>query len=176
VHSRWPLTGGGKTIDILKMLDQLEELVENSRELFGRAYGVNKDQFFMLTNKIRASLPDEVKKASRIANESERMLASARQDASVIVEDARREGTKITEEARREQQRLLADSEIHRLAAAQARELVESAQKNAQACREGADEYAREVLDDLEDFLTKFLGAVRRGKESLEGERAAPSR
>jgi cell division septum initiation protein DivIVA len=158
------------------MLDQLEELVENARLLFGRAYGVDMDQFFMLTNKIRASLPEEVKKASRIAGESERLLASAREEGSMVVEDARREATKIVEEARREQEALVADSEIHRLAASQARELMESVERKAEACRKGADEYAREVLDDLEDFLTKFLGAVRRGKESLETEHAAPQK
>jgi cell division septum initiation protein DivIVA len=155
------------------MLDRLEELVENARHLFGRAYGIDIDQFFMLTNKIRASLPEEVKKASRIAGESERLLASAREEGSMVIEDARREATKIVEEARRQQQTLVADSEIHRLAAAQAHELTEGAERKAEACKKGADEYAREVLDDLEDFLTKFLGAVRRGKESLETERAA---
>jgi cell division septum initiation protein DivIVA len=156
------------------MLDQLEEMVENAPHLSKWAFGVDIERVIVLTNKIRASLPEDVKKATRIAGESERLLGAAREEASMVVEDARREATRIVEEARRQQQGLVDDSEIHRLAAAQARELTEAAERKAAAQKRGADEYAREVLDDLEEFLTKFLGAVRRGKESLETERAAP--
>jgi len=44
------------------MLDKLEDLVDNGYcEVWGRAYGIKIEEFHMLINKVRASLPDEVR-------------------------------------------------------------------------------------------------------------------
>ena len=72
-------------MDILKLIDQLESLVEDSRHLgiLNLSIGLDREEFFELTNKLRASLPDEVRKACRVTAESERIVGGAREAAAL---------------------------------------------------------------------------------------------
>jgi protein involved in temperature-dependent protein secretion len=44
---------------------------------------------------------------------------------------------------------------------------MEQAEQEASQIRSGADEYARQVLEDLDTRLTKVLASVRNGLETL---------
>jgi len=162
------LNDRGSENDILKILDKLEDLADGCMEFWHRAWGLNLDEFHMLTNKLRASLPDEVRRASRVATDSDRIVSAAREEAQMIVEQAKEEAERIVAEARAERQRLIQESEIVRMATAQAKEIVASAESSAREIRHGADEYAREVLSAIENLLGKLLGSVRKGREKLE--------
>lgn len=154
--------------DILRLLDSLEELSENARCYFGRAWGLDLEEFHMLTNKIRASLPDEVRRASRVANDSDKIVSSARQEAEQIIEQANSEANRIVEEARQMASKLVDTSEINRLAKSQAQEIMARADSAAREVRRGADEYAREVLAAIENHLAKVMGTLQKGREKLE--------
>ncbi|MDO8588541.1 MAG: hypothetical protein Q7T82_16055 [Armatimonadota bacterium] len=160
--------------DVLKMLDKLEELVEGALHLFNKAWFVDLEEFFVLTNRIRASLPEEVKRASRVAIDSDRIVGSAREEAAQLTDQARDEATRFIEAAREDAARLVDSSEINRLATAQAKEIVAAAEQTARDVRSGADEYAKEVLTSLENFAAKIIGTIQRGREKLE-QREAPA-
>ena len=151
----------------MEILDKLEELVEKSRQLFNTAF-VNVDEFYTLTNKIRASLPEDVKAASRIVRSGDHIVNDAKEQAAQLTDQAKAEGVKIIEEARAEAARLVEASEISRLATAQAKEIIASAEEEARNTRAGADEYAREVLAGLEAFVTKVLHTIAHGRDKLE--------
>ncbi len=72
---------------------------------------------------------------------------------------------------------MAAQEEIVRVAERQAHEIVEDAREREREIRLGAEDYADEVLGNLEVNLDKFLAAVRRGRERLQtpaiGPRAA---
>lgn len=155
-------------VDVLKMLDKLETLVEGAVHLFNRAWFVDLEEFFVLTNRIRASLPEEVKRASRVAGDSDRIVGNAREEAAQLSEQARIEANRIVEAARQEAARLVDTSEINRLASAQAKEMVAAAEQTAREVRGGADEYAKEVLNSLENFASKIIGTIQRGRDKLE--------
>lgn len=167
---RYPfLSQRGPEVDILKLLDKLEDVVENGMlEIWGRAYGVKTEEFHMLINKIRASLPDEVRTATRLAGDSDRIVSAARDEARILVENAREEAAQVVESARTQAAQLVETSEINRLATAQAREIVASSEATAREIRRGADEYAKEVLANLENFTTKLMGTIQRGREKLD--------
>lgn len=158
------------TIEILQLLKRLEELVEHTRyfALLKLTYGLDHDEFFVLVNRIRASLPEDVMRASNVNRERDRILETARQEANHIVEESRVEAERILEEARLQAQRLVDQSEIVLMAKEQARQIVASAQEDARQIRRGADEYARDVLNNLEAVLAKAIGTIQRGKEKLE--------
>jgi len=162
------LNGGTAQEDILKLLDSLEELAENTHSLFGKAWGLDLEEFHMLTNKVRASLPDEVRRASRVANDSDKIVSAAKEEAEMIVEQATAESNRIVEEARQMAARLLDTSEINRLAKSQAQDMVANAENAARETRRGADEYAREVLAAIENHLAKVMGTLTKGREKLE--------
>lgn len=160
-------------VDILKLLDRLEEQVEQATHLFNKALFIDLDEFFVLTNKIRASLPDEVKRASRLANDGDRIVASAREEAARVLEQARAEAAGIIEEARAQAAVLMDSSEIKRLATAQAREIISAAETTAREVRRGADEYSREVLVNLENYTARIMGTIQRGREKLDSRLAS---
>ena len=155
-------------VDILKLLDRLEEQIDGATQLVNRAFFVNVDEFFVLTNKIRASLPDEVKRASRLANDSERIVGAARDEAARILEQVRAEAAGAVEEARAQAALLVDSSEIKRLATSQAKEIMAAAEATAREVRYGADEYSREVLANLENYTARIMGTIQRGREKLE--------
>lgn len=162
------MSARGGQEDVLKLLDGLEELAENAYSFFGRAWGVDLEEFHMLTNKIRASLPDEVRRASRVASDSDKIVSAAREEAAVITERATEEANRIVDEARQMAAKLIDTSEINKLAKAQAQDMMAHAENTSRDVRRGADEYAREVLSAIESHLANVMGTLRKGREKLE--------
>ena len=162
------MSGRGSQEDILKLLDGLEELAENAYSFFGRAWGVDLEEFHMLTNKIRASLPDEVRRASRVANDSDKIVSAAKEEAAVITERATEEANRVVDEARQMASKLIDTSEINRLAKAQAQDMMSNAEATSREIKRGADEYAREVLAAIENQLASVMGTLQKGREKLE--------
>lgn len=162
------MSGRGSQEDILKLLDGLEELAENAYPFFGRAWGVDLEEFHMLTNKIRASLPDEVRRASRVANDSDKIVSAAKEEAAVITERATDEANRVVDEARQMAAKLIDTSEINRLAKAQAQDMMSHAESSSREIKRGADEYAREVLAAIENHLASVMGTLQKGREKLE--------
>ncbi len=118
---------------------------------------------------MRASLPDEIRKAMEIQRESERYLRAAREEAQRIVEDAKREADRILEHARQEAERMVAESLIVRQAEQRAHEIVTEAEREATMRRQEMDEYIRNVLNRLERFARRLLEVVEEGRRELQG-------
>ncbi len=177
------------TIDTYKVLDQLESLVEDSKKFMGFVR-LDEDEFFMLVSKLRASLPEDVRRAGKITQNSDKIMEAAQSEAEMAVDAAKEDAGKILAvaqadaeralvEARAQSEALVQQSEIQRIAAAQAREIVAQAEQEADDIRAGADDYAREILVTLESQVTDAMGQVqgrvdgvlntiRRGRQKLE--------
>jgi cell division septum initiation protein DivIVA len=166
-------------LDILRMLEQLNELIEKPRTIGPMTWGLNKEEITMHIAKIRASLPNELKNAAQTVRESERIVESAREDASITVENARKErdrmlaesraeAERIVEAARIQQERMLAESEIMKLAKAQSEEIRSSADRDAVQVRRGAEKYAHDVLSQLEGVVGKVMTTIERGKSEMD--------
>jgi vacuolar-type H+-ATPase subunit H len=156
------------TVDIIKELDKLEELVEDSPQIGGRALWVNADRFFVCTNRIRAFLPEEMKRASRISRDSEKMLQEAQDEVHQTLESARQEAERIIEQARARAAELTATDAVRLKAEQEAARIIAEAREQATQIRRGADQYAKEVLAGLDAFLGRILGTVQRGRAKLE--------
>lgn len=147
-------------IEILKRLEELERMGEESRPQFlHRAWGFDLDRFFAQVNRIRAALPEEIKAASRVAAEREQVLESA--------ESERR---RLLEEAQEQAALLVSNDEIVRRATEQAEEIIQRASNEAAEIRRGAEGYATRVLANLEEYVTRVLRAVRTARERLSAE------
>lgn len=180
-----------EAVDIFKLLDQLEELPEKARHLpFKTLMGFDHEQFYYLVLKVRANLPEDMKKAQRVAKDSDRIveeardvavqqletgrqesariLDSAKGEASRLVDQAKTQAAAVIEHGRAEAAAMVESSEINRMAEAQAHEIIRNAEREAAGIRKGADGYACEVLNNLDAVMDKALAEVRRGKERLE--------
>ena len=91
-----------------------------------------------------------------------------------MLDEAEKEATRIQEEAQQKAESMAAETEIARLAEEQASQTVEEAQAKEREIRLGAEDYADEMLANLEVNLGKLLTAVQRGRDRLQGKAAEP--
>ena len=169
-----------ENVDIFRLLDQLEELPEKARHLpFNTLVGFDHEQFYYLVLKVRANLPEDMKKAQRVARDSERIvdeardvathqLESGRVEAGKLLEESKSEATRIIENARLQAASMIDNSEVNKMATVQAHEIIRSAETEASEIRKGADEYAKDVLLNLEAVMNKAIATVQRGRETLD--------
>lgn len=167
-------------MDILRLLDQLHELAVDSPKSVGPiVWGLNKDEISMQIAKVRASLPNDVKAAAATVRETDRIVETANQDATMTMENARKEAARIVSEARVEgerlleqaklqQQQMVSESEILKLSKAQSEEIRNSADREAVSMRRGAEKYALDVLTQLEGVVGKVATTIERGKREME--------
>src|ERR1019366_1273286 len=110
--------------------------------------------------------------------ESDRIVESAREDATVTLDNARKEAERIivearaealslVEQARLQQERMVNESEILKLSKAQGEELRNSADRDAVQMRRGAEKYAYDVLTQLEGVVGKVATTIERGKQEV---------
>src|SRR5687768_12277188 len=82
---------------------------------------VDEDQFFVLTQRIRSVLPEEIKNATRLSaqtekvlkdatNEATRTVADAQNEAQHLVTEARSNADRATQEARTRAERIIEDA------------------------------------------------------------------
>ncbi len=182
-------------VDILKLLTELEDLVESTRRgPMGILIGFPEDRFHTVLLKIRANLPEEMKRASALAREQEELLERVRDESTAllsethqaavkelercradaehksreIIEAGKAEAKGIIEAARKAGDDLVADSEIVQRAVIIADNTRAAAEDEAKSVRAGADEYARTVLDNLDGVLGKALNQIQRGRDLLD--------
>lgn len=171
-------------VDLFRLLDELEELPERARRLpFNVLAGFNSEHFYYLVLKIRANLPEDLKKAQRVAIDSERIVDAARSsamqqvdagrvEADTIVEQARTEGNRVIESARQQAARMVDASEVNRMAGEQAKDILQRAETEAAEMRKGAEDYARDILSRLETYMSKAIVTVQNGREALDKHRS----
>ncbi len=146
-------------MDVLVLIDKLDDLVHKAKKVpLSEDVRVDREEMYDLLDQMRATLPGEIKQARWIVKERKEMLAEAQREAERIVSDA-----KI------QQQELVAEQEVTRQAERAAEEIVQDARDREREIRLGAEDYADEILSTLELNLSKFIAAVQRGRERLQG-------
>ncbi len=146
-------------MDIMALIDRIEEIVDNGRGVpLSHNKMVDPDKVYEIIDEIRAQFPDELKQARWIVKERQEML-----------EEAEKEANRILEEARERAQQLASEQEVVRLAEQQAADIMDRAKQQEREIRLGAEDYADEMLANLEVNLGKLLTAVQRGRDRLQG-------
>ena len=145
-------------IEIQLLLDRLEAVLVESRQLpFTSGVLVDRDRCFDIINQMRISIPEEVRKANRLQQERERVIAHANEEAERIIALARQQAAA-----------LVGEHEISDQADHKAQVILERAQHEAQDVRRGADDYALSVLKQLEEHLVQQLTTVQNGIDTLD--------
>ena len=146
-------------MDVLELIDKLDDLIHNARAVpLTDQVRIDREAIYELLDEMRSTIPEEVKQARWIVKERQEMLAEAKREADRIVAEAR-------EQAARE----VSQQEVVRKAEREAEAILEEARQREREVRLGAEDYADEVLGTLEVNLGKFLAAVQRGRDRLQG-------
>jgi bifunctional DNA-binding transcriptional regulator/antitoxin component of YhaV-PrlF toxin-antitoxin module len=115
-----------------------------------------------LLDQLRVAIPEEVRAAKRINEETER-----------IVERAQEESERILARAQEQAAFLIEERELTKAAEIKSGEIIAAGEREADEIRRGADEYAQSVLVRLEGECIKALQSIKRGLALLD-ERHAP--
>jgi cell division septum initiation protein DivIVA len=128
------------------LIDELEDaLAEGRRVPFSGRLMIDEERILDIIDRMRVAVPEELKQARRVIGEQERLLADARAQVQQTMEE---QGLMAAVEA--ERARLLAEAE-----------------RDAQGIRAGADDYARQVLEELEQRLVRLTASVQNGLKEL---------
>ena len=150
---------------------------------------VEAERLERIRQHVSASVPSDMLEAQEILTQKESILNQSLLEARRVKETAMREAEAIKSSAMEEHAAKVGDAEIIRVtqekaehinqeAVQDANHIVQEAQRNAfrivgeaekiaASRREGADQYARESLFNLEERLASQLGQVRRGIDAL---------
>ena len=151
-------------MDIQFLVERLEALVVNGRKVPMTSNVIlEQAQVLDLIDQLRVAIPEEVKQARRINQETDRVLAKAREEAESIIGAAQEQAAL-----------LLQDQSIMREAESRAQDAMDRAQLKAEETMRGADQYAADVLVRLESDLFKTLSIIKKSLEVLEERRAQP--
>ena len=156
------------TAEILYVLDQLEDMVgESKRVPFSNKVMVEEEFFLDLVEQLRIAIPNEVRQAQRVVRDRERIIAEAQLEASRIVEAARSRAEYlisehgILNEARQRAEQLLEQAEERRVRQLGEIDVYAMEQFNhvSQAVQDG--------LDIVERALHQTLSEIDRARNSV---------
>lgn len=143
----------------MAVIDKLEDVVARSKKMpLTSSVIINEQKIYEIIDELRATLPDELKQARWIVKERQEML-----------EEAEKEANRILEGTREQAKALASETEVVKLAEQQAAEILDKARAHEREIRLGAEDYADEMLANLEVNLGKLLAAVQRGRDRLQG-------
>ena len=129
------------------MIDELEDaLAEGRRVFFSGRLLVDEERILDIIDRMRVAVPEELKQARRVIGEQERLIGEAQAHVRQVLEE----------------QGLLAAVEAERA------RLLGLAERDAASVRAGADEYARQVLEELEHRLARLTASVQNGLRELQ--------
>lgn len=168
-------------MDVLRILDDLNNLVEAPKHIGKLTWGLDRQEISMQITKIRASLPNEVKAAAATVRDADQIMNRAREDANKTIEnsqkeaerllaEARKESERLIDQARLQQEKMIDESEILKLSKAQAEEVRNGAEREATQMRRGAENYAYDVLTQMEGVVGKVMNSIERGKNDLRSQ------
>jgi cell division septum initiation protein DivIVA len=144
-------------MDLAARLEQLEELVREAKSMpLSSSVLVNRDEILELITEMKASLPEEIKRARWIVRDREELLTKARA-----------EGDQILEQAREDQLKMARKEEIVARATREADRIISEAEEVARSMRSEAEDYVDAKLAQFEISIRKILEASQASARSL---------
>ncbi|MGV8027308.1 MAG: hypothetical protein AB2L18_12195 [Anaerolineaceae bacterium] len=147
-------------MDILHLIDQLEELLNDSKSFWLTSeVMIKEDRLIDLIDQMRLAVPEEIKQSQQIINQKDRILAQAQEEATRTINLAREKSVEMVER-----------DGIVEAARVKADQLIKRTEEQSKMMKRDADEYSIETLKELRNELAKILNQVTNGINALEGE------
>jgi cell division septum initiation protein DivIVA len=145
-------------VDPLDHIDQIISVLERARSapMSRTNCVVDRSEMINALEQLRGELPSELRRASALLDERDK-----------IIDAGRREADRIIAEAEAEHQRLVSINEIVVSAEHEAGRLVGEARAETQRLRDEVDDYVDTALANFEQFLTRSLASIERGRDKM---------
>jgi membrane-associated HD superfamily phosphohydrolase len=154
----------------------LDELISSGIWMPGTGrFLIDRDKLTTVSNQLRESVPVDLREAQELLQMRDRVINQALTEAnrvkSAADEDAKMRvaESEVTRDAQNQADMMILAAQ------SRAERVLSEAEAKARARIEGADSYALETLQQLEEDLTETVNTVRRGLESLNAQREKSS-
>lgn len=156
-------------MDILRLLDEMEEIVDNASSVpFTKKVSINPDEIYELINDLRDSLPEEIKESRWVNEEKERIISEAQKQADIIISNANDEVQKMDEDAKRRYKELVNEHAITAAAKREAQNIVDEANNTAQTIANNSLSYVDGILVKTENEIKNILDEIANNREQLK--------
>lgn len=137
-------------IDVLYLVDRLEALLNKGwRVPMTAKTMIDEDEFLDIVDQMRIAFPEEIKQAKKIVQDRDRLIAQAQDESQRIIEFAKEDAARLTNE-----------HSIVKMAQQTAAQIHQQANASALSTRQGADEYAAQMLRELQAQLAALIQQV----------------
>lgn len=145
-------------MDSLDRIDEIIDSVQDARSVpMSRTnFMFDRAQMIEMLEGLRTALPVDLRKSVAVLDERDR-----------IIEAGRREADRIISEGETEHARLVSVNEITVSAEHEGARIIAEARTEAQRLREEVDDYVDTALANFEQFLTRALASIERGRDKM---------
>lgn len=144
-------------MDILMLVDRLEAVINGGwRPPMTEKVMIDEREALDVLDLMRTAIPEEIKQSRRVNQDREKLIAEAQSDANRVVA-----------QAEEKLNLLVSDEAVVQAAEDRAAQVEQEAYARAEEVRNGADQYAYDVLQALDDRLSRMTGEVRNGMNAL---------
>lgn len=152
------MTENMETLGLATILKDLEDVISNATRLpLSSKVLVDGDAILEIVDKIYESLPDEVKKAQKVLEHSDKLLETVEGQSKRILNEAREQANQMTQ-----------DTEIYREAAERAQSMMTQAETASAQLRHESLMYCDDVLRQLGDNIEHVLNSIYQNREDLK--------
>ena len=145
-------------MDPLDRIDEIISMVEAARSVpMSRTnFMFDRGEMIALLEELRAELPSDLRRAVALLEERDK-----------IIDAGKREADRIIGEGETEHARLVSVNEITVSAEHEGARIIAEARAEAQRLREEVDDYVDTALANFEQFLTRALSSIERGRDKM---------
>jgi regulator of protease activity HflC (stomatin/prohibitin superfamily) len=145
-------------VDPLDRIDEIISMVEAARSVpMSRTnFMFDRGEMIALLEELRAELPSDLRRAVALLEERDK-----------IIDAGKREADRIVGEGETEHARLVSVNEITVSAEHEGARIISEARAEAQRLREEVDDYVDTALANFEQFLTRALASIERGRDKM---------
>lgn len=144
-------------MDVIEIINEIEDVVEGAKTAFlSNKVAVDKEEILELISELRLKLPDEIKQATWIKEERERILNEARLDGEKVINDAKVELSK-----------LLSEDSVMVEAKSQAQKLMAETKDKSKQMTLGSINYSDKLLLETQEELKKVIETLNDNRRQL---------
>jgi cell division septum initiation protein DivIVA len=145
------------TVDPMDRIDEIISVVESARNVpMSRNCMLDRGELLGLLEHLRSEMPAEMRRATALLDERDKILDAGQ-----------REAERMIAEAEAEHHRLVSHNEVVVSADREGSRMVGEARAEAQRLRDEVDEYVDTTLANFEQFLTRSLASIERGRDKM---------
>ena len=144
-------------MDPMDRIDEVITLVETARNVpMSRNCMLDRGEMIGLLEQLRNEIPTELRRAGALLDERDKILDAGQ-----------READRMISEAEAEHHRLVSHNEVVVSADRESSRMINDARAEAQRLRDEVDEYVDTTLANFEQFLTRSLASIERGRDKM---------